>query len=486
MINSIYLAWMTCAGAQKIPQAETFCSLVSEGRISKALSYASQHGVQSASDKSMDSIWFRCAADMAFLSGHTDEANSYCQRALLSGNSGSDMAFNVLRIAAMKAVAKGDAVNAIRNYADMTHGQFDTSKQCEGLAGMALSYLSLADMEMASTLAGHLVKSSSGNADWAWLGGVIHNEIRVKKEWLSRSVLRDHVYWHHALTGFQTNHEPHPAVTIYQQETNEPKLSVLRRRQLSLQERTSGPLSVENFYRSYEWGARDLSNYHVANSRVEQTMVAIGHSHLNLVPQLLALFDSEAIMQRLLYSDNQRLELSYCFYKLCNNQGDAVKATEHYRNYLILSANRTRLRAEVAHCCDAFQSQSAKILSDDVSARLPARYRRAYQYMQTHLGQNDLSVQDIADTIHVSARALQQAFKKYLGESPTEVLRRRRIEHVHGALLHYSNDGLIMDVAKKFGIKNRTTLTSEYRKLYSQLPSSTLRWGAVESTHSSL
>jgi transcriptional regulator GlxA family with amidase domain len=106
--------------------------------------------------------------------------------------------------------------------------------------------------------------------------------------------------------------------------------------------------------------------------------------------------------------------------------------------------------------------------------------------MQAHLGQNDLSVQDIADTIHVSARALQQAFKKYLGESPTEVLRRRRIEHVHGALLNHSNDGLIMDVAKKFGIKNRTTLTSEYRKLYSQLPSSTLRWGTVESTHSSL
>jgi transcriptional regulator GlxA family with amidase domain len=92
-----------------------------------------------------------------------------------------------------------------------------------------------------------------------------------------------------------------------------------------------------------------------------------------------------------------------------------------------------------------------------------------------------LSVQDIADFIDVSARALQQAFRKYLGESPTEVLRRRRIEQVHGALLNVSNDTLIMDVAKKFGIKNRSTLTSEYRKLYAELPSKTLRWGAVSS-----
>lgn len=481
MINSIYLAWMTCAGVQQIPQAAMLGRLVSEGRISKAFSYASQHAFHSVADKSTDSIWSRCAADMAFLSGHTDEANSYCQRSLLTGSAGPEMAFNVIHIAAMRAVAKGDVVQAIRNYADMTHGQFDASKKCEGLAGMALSYLSLADMEMASTLAEQLIKSSSGNSDWAWLGCVIQNEIRVKKEWLLRSVLRDHVYWHHALFGFQTSDVTNSAVEVYQHDTIEPMLSVLRRRQLSLQERTSGPLSVENFYRTYEWGARDLSKYHAANSRIEQAMVAIGHNNFHLVPQLLALFDSETIMQRVLYSDNQRLELSYCFYKLCSNQGDAPKAAEHYRNYLILSANRTRLRADVAHCCDSYQSQSAKMISDDVSARLPARYRRAYQYMQAHLGHNELSVQEIADTIHVSARALQQAFKKYLGESPTEVLRRRRIEHVHGALLNYSNDGLIMDVAKKFGIKNRTTLTSEYRKLYSKLPSSTLRWGSVES-----
>jgi AraC-like DNA-binding protein len=486
MINSIYLAWMTCAGLQKIPQTAMFSRMVEEGRISRALNFASQHAAQSGSNKSMDSIWFRCAADMAFLSGHVDEANSYGQRALLSGNSGPDMSFNVLHIAAMKAVAKGDAVHAIRNYADMTHDQFEISKKCEGLAGMALSYLSLADMEMASTLAEQLMKSSSGHSDWAWLGGVIQNEIRVKKEWLSRSVVRDHVYWHHALTGFQTSHHPNPVVTGCQHDTLEPMLSVVRRRQLSLQERTSGQLTAENFNRTYEWGTRDLSKSHATHSRIEQAMVAIGHSDFSLVTQLLALFDSERIMQSPLFSDNQRLELSYCFYKLCSNQGHGVKAAAHYRNYLILSANRTRLRADVAHCCDAFQSQNAKILSDDVSARLPARYRRAYQYMQAHLGQNDLSVQEIADAIHVSARALQQAFKKYLGESPTEVLRRRRIEHVHGALLNYSNGGLIMDVAKKFGIKNRTTLTSEYRKLYSKLPSTTLRWGAVDSIHSPL
>lgn len=478
MINSMYLAWMTCAGLHKLPQTDAFYRMVEEGRISSALNHASQQALQTVGDKSMASMWSRCAADMAFLIGRAEEANAHFQRSLV-GITGSDAAFNVLHMAAMRALGKGDVVNAIRHYEEMTHEQFDASKKCEGLAGMSLLCLSLADIETATTLAQHLVKTSSTNADWAWLGYVIQLDIRVKNEWHQQPIFRDHVYGRQDVTGFEVAHHKPSLPALCQPGMCEPTLSQLRRKQLDLQVPTVASLSIENLSRPYAWSARDLSKNHLVNTRIEQIWTVLGRHTLELLPQLLALFDSGAIMSSPLYSDLQRLELSYFFYKLCNKQADILKASAHYRNYLILSANRIRSRADVAHCCEAYKSPIASFTSDDVSARLPARYRRAYQYMQANLDQNDLSVQDIADIIDVSARALQQAFKKYLGESPTEVLRRRRIEHVHGALLHVSNDTLIMDVAKKFGIKNRTTLTSEYRKLYAELPSRTLRLGAV-------
>lgn len=480
MINSIYLAWMTCTGLPKIPQTYTFRRMVEEGRISTALNHASQQALQFEGDKLMASIWSRCAADMAFLSGQIDDAHVYCQHALL-GVLGAESAFNVLHIAAMRAIAKGDVVQAIRRYAEMTHDQFDASKKCEGLAGMALLYLSLADIETAATLAQHLVKTSQANADWRWMGYAIQQDIRVKHAWHRQPIFRDHLYWQQDAIGYGVINRTQTEAALCQPGDPEPTLSQLRLKQLNLQISGSSPLSIENLYRQYEWGARDLSKSHLVNLRIEQIMAVLGRNKLALLPQLLAVFDSEAIMSSTCYSDIQRLELCYFFYKLCNKQADSVKASEHYRNYLILSANLIRTQADVAHCSEAYKSQTAKFLSDDVSARLPARYRRAYQYMQAHLDQNNLSVQDIADFIDVSARALQQAFRKYLGESPTEVLRRRRIEQVHGALLNVSNDTLIMDVAKKFGIKNRSTLTSEYRKLYAELPSKTLRWGAVSS-----
>lgn len=486
MINSIYLAWITCARVQKIPQASMFRRLVGEGKISKALIHASQQALQLGADKSMASLWSRCAADMAFLVGRIDEAHAHCHRSLLSGESRLDMAFNALHIAAMRAIAKGDAVHAIRIYADMTHEQFDLAQKCEGLAGMALLYLSFADIEKTSILSNQLVMSASAHSDWAWLGSVIQSEIRLKRAWQINPIFRDHVFWHQDVSGVRVGDCIDSEVALRQSDDAELALYLLRRRQLNLQVLGSAQLSIENLYSQYEWSARELSRFHLMNSLIEQSMVVIGHNKLQLLPQLLALFNSEVIMSHMSYSDSQRLELSYCFYKLFSSQGDDVKAAKHYRNYLLLSANRTRLRVEVENCCDAYKSQSTKILSDDVSARLPARYRRAYQYMQAHLDQNDLSVQDIANTINVSARALQHAFKKYLGESPTEVLRRRRIERVHCALLSGSNHTLIMDVAKKFGINNRTTLTSEYRKLYAELPSRTLKWGAVQSPRSFL
>jgi AraC-like DNA-binding protein len=416
---------------------------------------------------------------MALMGGHVAEAHAQAHgHAYRPIRGGLDFAFNVLHIEAARAVAKGDAINAIRNYAGMTHVKFDASKRCEGLAGMALVYLSLADIETSAMLIDQLIEISPENSDWGLLGWMMKEDIQGLRKLHSFTSLRDHIYWHQSIFDHQISKTIGTDTGRYQKEGAELILCAMRLAQVAIRAGTSGPLSIQNLYHHYQWGGRELSQSHVVNIRIEQAKIIIAHNQPQFLTQVMASIDRESLMSSPSYTDFQRLELCYCFSKLFRSQGDAARASEHYKNYLTLSANRIRLRAAVGDYCEAQIRKTNTPTSDDVSARLPARYRRAYQYMQTHLDQNDLSVQAIADVIDVSARALQHAFKKYLGESPTEVLRRRRIEHVHGALLNVTNHTLIMDIAKKFGINNRTTLSNEYRKLYAELPSRTLKMGS--------
>lgn len=480
MINPIYFSLMICAELKKLPESNTLIDLVHVGRISEALKLASLNAINTESKSSISSRWFRVSADLATLNGHFDEAHTFFQRSL-TGVSGVDLAFTALHISALKALAKGDIFTAIRSYAGMMREQFDESQRCEGLAGMALLHLSLADIDTALKLAERMSNVSGANSDWCSLGRIIHDDVLEMHEWHSRTVLRDHVFWHWNSIEFKPDDiKPNSSIPIQINHDQSP-LHALRRKQLLFRGLLSSQLSVEDLYHHYEWGRRELGKSNLINLKIEQALIAISRKRIGILRQILFGVDSESIMTASSYSDLQRLEFSYCFYKLYKDQGDEKMASQYYRNYLILSANRIRLRARVAPYYEALNINRTSMLSDDISARLPARHRRAYQYMLAHLNQNDLSVQDIANVISVSSRALQQAFKKYTGESPTEVLRRRRIEHVHGELLIFSSNTLIMDVAKRYGITNRTTLIHEYRKNFAALPSHTLKLGAIPS-----
>lgn len=476
MINPIYFSLMICAGVKNLPESATLIGLLQLGRISEARKLASLNAMNKYSRSSMSSHWFRVAADLATLSGHADEAHTYFQRSLM-GVGGADLAFSALHISALKALAKGDIFKAFRSYAGMMREQFDESQRCEGLAGMALLHLSLADIDTTLKLADRLSSVSSANSDWCLLGRIIYDDVLEMHKWHSQTVLRDHVFWHWNSIEFKPDNIKSSLSADFRVGHDQSLLYSLRREQLSFRGLLTSQLSVEDLNHHYQWGRRELDKSNLISLKIEQALIAISRKKMGPLRQILFGVDSESIMSTSIYSEPQRLELSYCFYKFYRDQGDENMASEYYRNYLILSANRIRLRGKVSPYCEALKLNNISMSSDDISARLPARHRRAYQYMLAHLNQNDMSVQDIADVISVSSRALQQAFKKYTGESPTEVLRRRRIEHVHGELLMFSSNTLIMDVAKRYGITNRTTLINEYRKNFAALPSHTLKLG---------
>ena len=113
---------------------------------------------------------------------------------------------------------------------------------------------------------------------------------------------------------------------------------------------------------------------------------------------------------------------------------------------------------------------------DDISARLPAKYRRAYRYLQENLDRQDLSVRELAAEICVTERALQVAFKNFLGLSPSELIRTQRMARIRAELLRneVANGHGVLEIAKKWGIHSRSALVSGYKKQYLEAPSDTL------------
>ncbi|MDR6450167.1 AraC-like DNA-binding protein [Paraburkholderia terricola] len=113
---------------------------------------------------------------------------------------------------------------------------------------------------------------------------------------------------------------------------------------------------------------------------------------------------------------------------------------------------------------------------DDAGAKLPAKYRRAYRYLQENLDRRDLSVHEVAAEVDVSERALQSAFKSSLGLWPTELIRRLRMERIRAELLNdaFTSDRTVLDAANKWGVQNRSTLVNGYRKQFHEVPSETL------------
>jgi AraC-like DNA-binding protein len=125
---------------------------------------------------------------------------------------------------------------------------------------------------------------------------------------------------------------------------------------------------------------------------------------------------------------------------------------------------------------DAVSASRAPQPLDEVGARLPARYRRAYRYLLANLERKDLSIREIAAQIGVTERALQSAFKASLGATPTEIVRRLRMERMRADLEQTAAaraDG-VLATAVKWGVSSRSTLVSRYRRQFDELPSQTL------------
>jgi AraC-like DNA-binding protein len=120
-------------------------------------------------------------------------------------------------------------------------------------------------------------------------------------------------------------------------------------------------------------------------------------------------------------------------------------------------------------------------LIPDVRSRLEAKPRdvcngtieRARQYIEAH-SEGPIRMAELARDLGVSLRALQAAFQRQLGRSPTEYLFECRLMNVRQHLLNAPEGATVTSIATECGFVNLGAFSARYRNAFGELPSETL------------
>lgn len=168
----------------------------------------------------------------------------------------------------------------------------------------------------------------------------------------------------------------------------------------------------------------------------------------------------------------------------------SVQAITRYSfgvNYFLQQANQCRNIFKQSNVVNLICSQLAKLTIDallassNVKQRLktqPKRIKgtqRVIDYLQVHAQQLP-DMQTLCKIANLSERSLEYGFKEYLGITPTHYIRIIRLNGVRFELLNGFNEHAnVSDVAISWGFLELGRFAGEYKHLFDELPSKTLR-----------
>lgn len=127
--------------------------------------------------------------------------------------------------------------------------------------------------------------------------------------------------------------------------------------------------------------------------------------------------------------------------------------------------------------------QIESAISGSVSTNRPARpktatrrkaLQRGREFIEANI-REPLTISEICKAIGVCDRTLEYAFKEYFGVSPKFYLNARRLHLLRSELRSATRETQVVDVANDLGFWHMGKLAADYRKLFGELPSSTLR-----------
>ncbi len=101
---------------------------------------------------------------------------------------------------------------------------------------------------------------------------------------------------------------------------------------------------------------------------------------------------------------------------------------------------------------------------------------RRFEQLADAQGEERRSIAELARALGVARRTLELAFRDYIGLSPARYLAVLRLNAVHRELLNACEDNQrVADLAARHGIAHLGRFASDYRQMFGELPSQTLR-----------
>jgi AraC family ethanolamine operon transcriptional activator len=98
----------------------------------------------------------------------------------------------------------------------------------------------------------------------------------------------------------------------------------------------------------------------------------------------------------------------------------------------------------------------------------------AKAYMRAHIDE-PITVADVCRQLNVSRRTLQYSFQQVLGLKPVKLLRAMRLNGVRRDLKAASPPATVQDVAARWGFWHLGHFVADYKGMFGELPSETLR-----------
>lgn len=475
MFSTIYFAASSVLSSTGIP-AE-LVTRVLDGRLQEAAQRAA-HLVEGDDDARPDHAALQVHGDLELVLGRDEEAEEIYRRAQKAIRHSRD-AIRIVscRNTGWQAFFRSQFNVALTCFKRVADDRAITPVQrLDALVGTTLVLFHLGCVQAAWDRVAELatLARASGDARWVYLVDALRRDLLAQHELHGAELLADHIYWRSVtVDALPRDDRALPALPAHA------VLPLLARRAdylRSLLAFAGGDSHAALALREYanDYRKIGLRAYH-RSLCLEIALAGIAGRSTVVAEQMLDASGAAAGHG----SQHARwyLDYLYCRAKIMQQQMRVQEFAQLYGRYALASIQHVRADnvSMPIVVSDLVLPAASQQRSDDVSARLPARYRRAYRYLMDHLDQKDLSVREVASHVGVTERAMQAAFKNHLGLSPSELIRRQRMERIRDDLLDEDAPvARVLDVAKKWGVQHRSTLINGYRRVFHEAPSATL------------
>jgi AraC-like DNA-binding protein len=476
MSSSIYFA-VASTLASVNPDSSLFTKILN-GQFRDASVAAASRADPAQPGATPDYASLQTYADVLLVLGQYEEAEDVYRRAQKSiRGEHRTMRAALSRNAGWQALFQNHLGTALKCFQRVVEDEDASAGQrLESLVGSVLVLFRLGRLDGVNALLATLREHAAHAHDkrWTRVAQVLSRDVVAQYKLRSCAELADHIYWHSATLEARTSAIVDAAPSQVDADAPPPPVGVLSRHsdymnhlQTLARGNTAALTQIETHLR-WSHGA-GLAEYH-REQRLEVALAALAGRLTQVAETMLHVFGDRP--QQGSQHAHWYNELLYCESKVRQQQGRLQDYTQLYARYALQSLRHVRADSAAVPTVAAERAQPA---TDDISARLPGKYRRAYRYLIEHLERPDLSVREVANHIGVTERALQAAFKANLGYTPSQLIRNRRMEHIRNDLLedetHASN---VLRVANRWGVQHRSTLLNGYRELFNEAPSKTL------------